>query len=124
VIIVWYHHAMKIEHFKKKLEAEKARLESELGSIGRKNPAVPNDWELAPMEADVESDIIDQANIAADCENEVAVLADLESRYDMVLSALSRIEKKEYGKCEVCKKEIKEERLEANPTATTCVEHL
>jgi len=115
---------MKTEHFRKKLESEKARLESELGNIGRKNPVVPNDWELAPIESDLESDIIDQANIVADRENDVAVLADLESRYDMVLSALSRIEKKTYGKCEVCKKEIKEERLDADPTAITCVEHL
>ena len=115
---------MKIEHLKKKLEAEKARLESELGDIGRKNPAVPGDWEQSPLETSTESDPIDQAGIVTDRENEVAVLADLEARYDSILAALLRIEKKKYGKCEVCGKEIKGERLEADPSATTCVEHL
>ncbi len=115
---------MKTEYFKKKLEAEKARLESELGNIGRKNPAVPNDWEPAPLEIDTESDIVDQAGIVVNRENDVAILADLESRYDAVLAALSRIGKKEYGKCDVCGNEIKKERLEADPAATTCIEHL
>jgi len=115
---------MKTEYFKKKLEAEKERLESELGKIGRKNPAVPNDWEPAPLEIETEPDIVDQAGIVVDRENDIAILADLESRYDTILSAISRIEKKTYGKCEVCGKEIKEKRLEADPAATTCVEHL
>lgn len=115
---------MKTEHFKKRLEAEKIRLESELGDLGRKNPSVPNDWEPAPLEANTESDLLDQAGIVVDRENDIAVLADLESRYDSILSALSKIEKKTYGKCEMCGKEIKEERLEADPAATTCTEHL
>jgi len=49
---------MKIEHFKKKLEEEKTRLETELGNIGRRNPAVPDDWEMMPMEMDNESDLL------------------------------------------------------------------
>ena len=76
------------------------------------------------METNTESDPIDQAGVVTDRENDAAVLADLESRYDTILSALERIEKKEYGKCEVCGKEINEARLEADPSATTCIEHL
>lgn len=37
--------------------------------------------------------------------------------------ALSAIEAGEYGKCEVCSKEIPLERLKAIPTTTYCVEH-
>ena len=85
---------MKFEHFRKKLEVEKTRLESELGNLGRKNPAVPGDWEPAPLETNTESDIIDQAGVVVDRENDVAILADLESRYDAILSALLRIAKK------------------------------
>jgi RNA polymerase-binding transcription factor DksA len=95
-----------------------------LGKLGRKNPSVPNDWEPKPLESNTESDILDQAGIVVDRENDIAVLTDLESRYDSILSALSRIEKKKYGKCDVCGKEINEERLEADPAATTCVEHM
>ncbi len=118
------HKHMKTEHFKQKLLAEKEKLETEMGSVGRKNPAVPNDWELAPSETGMESDIIDQADALLNRENSAAILADLEARYDSVLAALSRIEKGTYGKCEVCAQEIEEARLEADAASTTCVTHL
>ncbi|HVB20310.1 MAG TPA: TraR/DksA C4-type zinc finger protein [Candidatus Paceibacterota bacterium] len=115
---------MKIEHFRKRLEAEKANLETEMGSVGRKNPRVPDDWEPLPSEMGVESDLADQADIVTSRESNAAILADLEARYETILAALSRIEKKTYGKCEVCRGTIEEARLEADPAATTCVAHL
>ncbi len=115
---------MKREHFKKKLEAEKARLESEMGSVGRKNPSVPGDWEPIPTETGTEADLADQADVVMNRENNAAILADLEARYDTILSALGRLEHKTYGKCEVCHKIIIEARLEADPAATTCTEHM
>lgn len=115
---------MKTEPFKKKLEAEKEKLEREMGSVGRRNPAVPGDWELAPSETGMEADLADQADIVMGRESNAAILADLEARYDTVLSALVRIEEKAYGKCEVCGKPIEEARLAADPAAVTCVEHL
>lgn len=115
---------MKIEHFRKKLEEQKAKLELEMGSVGRRNAAVPGDWEPTPSEIGMESDLADQADIVMGRESNAAILADLEARYDTVVGALSRIEKKTYGKCEVCGKTIEEARLEADPAATTCIEHL
>lgn len=115
---------MKTEHFRKKLEAEKAKLEVGMGGIGRPNPMVPGDWEPVPSEIGTEADLADQADVVMSRESNSAILADLEARYDTILSALSRIEKKTYGKCEVCGKKIEEARLEADPAATTCVEHL
>ena len=115
---------MKTEHFRKKLEEEKIKLESAMGTIGRRNPLVPGDWEPAPLEENMESDVIDQADIIIHRENDAAVLADLEAHYDTILAALSKIEKKTYGKCEVCGDEIGEARLEADPAAATCTVHL
>lgn len=115
---------MKTEHFRKKLEEEKERLESEMGTVGRKNPAVPNDWEALPSEVGTESDLADQADVAMGMENNSAILADLEARYDTVLEALERIQENTYGKCEVCSEKIEEARLEADPAATTCVKDL
>lgn len=94
-----------------------------MGSVGRKNPAVPGDWEAIPSEIGMESDLADQADVVMSREGNAAILADLEARYDTILAALTRIEKKTYGKCEVCGKAIEEARLEADPSATTCVEH-
>lgn len=115
---------MKIEHYKKKLEAEKAKLESEMGNIGRRNPMVPDDWEAVPSETGAEPDLADQADVVIIRAGNSAILADLEARYDTILAALSRIEKNAYGTCDVCGKEIEEARLEADPAAATCVTHL
>ncbi len=115
---------MKITHFKKKLEAEKEKLESEMESVGRRNPGVPGDWEPVPSEAGMEADLADQADVVMSRENNTAILADLEARYDTILTALERIGKGKYGKCEVCGDTIEEMRLEANPAATACTKHL
>lgn len=115
---------MNIDHFKKRLEEEKAKLEAEMASVGRKNPRVPGDWEPVPSEVGIESDLADQADVFMSQESNTAILADLEARYDSILAAISRIEKNTYGKCAKCGKEIEEARLEADPAATSCVAHL
>ena len=115
---------MKLKHFKQSLEAEKIRLESEMGSVGRRNPSVPGDWESIPSETGTESDLADQADIVMSRDSNTAILADLEARYDTILSALKRIESGSYGKCEVCGDKIEDARLEADPSATTCTKHL
>mgnify|MGYP003393597286 CR=1 FL=1 len=122
--IIWYHPCMKTEQFKKRLEEEKTKLESEMGSVGRRNPHVPGDWEPIPSETGFESDLADQADVVMSRESNTAILSDLEARYDIILAALSRIEKKTYGKCEVCGSIIEEARLGADPSATTCIKHL
>jgi len=115
---------MKTERFKKRLEEEKAKLESEMTAIGRRNPSVPDDWEAVPSETGTEADLIDQADVVMSRETNSAILADLEARYDTVLAALARVAGRTYGKCEVCRRAIEEKRLEADPVATTCTAHL
>ena len=41
-----------------------------------------------------------------------------------VKSALERIEDGSYGVCEISWEQIEEDRLEANPAARTCKEHM
>lgn len=115
---------MNIEHYTQKLEEEKAKLESEMGGVGRRNPAVPGDWEAVPSVMGTEPDVVDQADVIASNESNMSLLADLEARYDTVVAALSRIEKGTYGTCEVCGGVIEETRLAADPTAATCIEHV
>ena len=40
-----------------------------------------------------------------------------------VQDALTRLDEGEYGRCEVCGREIDDERLEARPEVSTCREH-
>ncbi len=95
-----------------------------MGTIGRRNPSVPGDWEAVPPETGTEADLADQADVVMGRESNIAILADLEARYDTILGALLRIEKRQYGKCEVCGRKIEEARLEADPAAATCIKDL
>ena len=113
------------ERFRGKLIAEKKLLESELSSVGRRSKDVPGDWEAVPPQTESEAE--PDKNIAADMvegfEEAVATEGELEQRLSQIDSALKRMADGTYGVCRVCQKDIEEERLMANPAATTCIEH-
>ena len=114
-------------HFKKKLEQELATVEGELKSIGVQNPKNPADWEATERQMDVMSAAADP-NEAADKQEEYienrAIVDQLEIRYNSIKRALKKIEEGTYGVCEVSGHPIEEDRLEANPAARTCKEHM
>jgi RNA polymerase-binding transcription factor DksA len=116
---------MNIEFFKQKLQDEKARLEKELATIGRINPDNPGDWEAVPVDAgERESDPNDKADAIEDYETNTGILKQLEIQLDDVNDALNKIEAGTYGICEVSGHPIEEGRLNANPAARTCMEHM
>lgn len=111
---------MDTNHFKKKLEEELARVETELGSVGAQD--AKGDWEGKETELDVMSAVADP-NEAADKQEEYvtnrALTDTLEIRYKEIKAALERIDNGTYGICEVSGEPIEEDRLEANPAART-----
>ena len=110
---------------KKKLLEEKASLEKELSNVGRKNPDSPSNWEAIPPERDVsQADENTVADGISDYEENNAIVNTLEARLRDVRSGLDKIEKGVFGVCQICKKEIEADRLEANPAARTCKEHM
>src|SRR3989344_3154926 len=70
-----------------------------------------------------EPDPNDKADELEEYETNTAILKELEIRFNEVKDALKRIEEGNYGVCSICGKAIESARLEANPAATTCVEH-
>lgn len=114
------------DHFREKLEAEKKEIEQELEKVGRRNPDNPGDWEAIPPE-DRDNSQADE-NTVADAiegyEDNVAIMGTLEKRYNDIKSGLDKIKHGVYGICQICKKEIESERLDANPSARTCKEHI
>ncbi|MBI2674002.1 MAG: TraR/DksA C4-type zinc finger protein [Candidatus Zambryskibacteria bacterium] len=113
------------KHFKEKLEAEKKLLEEELEKVGRRNPDNSADWEAVPTNKDVsQADENVVADNVEDYEDNVAIVDTLETRYQDVKNALDRIEQGIYGICQICNEEISLERLEANPSASTCRKHM
>lgn len=114
-----------LKHFKDRLELEKKTLESELLSVGRINPSDPEDWQATPADLNIpQADKNEVADQVEEFEERAAVERALEDRLVEIKTALDRIENGNYGKCKVCGKEIEEKRLEANPAAETCMEHL
>lgn len=116
---------MNTEIYKQKLLEEKVRLEKELATIGQINPDNPEDWEAIPTDpGSRESDPNDRADAIEDFETNTGILKQLEIQLDDVKDALVKIEKGTYGICEVSGEKIEEGRLNANPAARTCVEHM
>lgn len=116
---------MKTEKFKEKLVEELEKVETELKTVGRINPDNPADWEPTPEKGEVlASDRDEVADSIEAFEDNAAILKQLEIRYNEIKTALAKIEKGEYGVCEVCGAKIEETRLEANPAARTCKAHM
>lgn len=108
----------KIEKYREKLLAEKARLEDELKTVGRINPDNPKDWE--PIPSDVNQREVDPNKRADNIEeynNNSAILNELETQLLDVNDALKRIEEGTYGVDEKTGDPISEGRLDANPAA-------
>lgn len=109
--------------YKATLEAEKARLEASLSTVGRQNPANPTDWEPAAV-TEQEADPNLRADNMEQFGENVAILEDLEIRHKDVQDALARIDAGTFGTCEVGGEEIEADRLDADPAARTCKTHL
>jgi RNA polymerase-binding transcription factor DksA len=115
---------MDYNYFEEKLLAEKKRLEDELSSIGRRNPAQPGGWEAVPGEQGAVDTRDEVAERFEEYDERKATEIPLEGRLANVNYALKRIIDKTYGICEVGGEQIEKERLEINPAARTCLKHL
>lgn len=114
-----------LNHYRDLLEKEVKDLEAQLGTLGRKNPDEAGDWETVKKNGDTEeADELDVAENIEQFENNNAVLENLETKLHQVNHALDRMSEGKYGKCEVCENDIEDDRLDANPSATTCIAHM
>lgn len=113
-----------IAKLKNDLLEEKRQLEDDMSKIGKRDDRNPNDWIPAPPEIDASrADDSEQADVLEEYGENAAILHNLEIRYNNINKALERIENKEYGICSICGKKIEQERLNANPAASTCIAH-
>ncbi len=111
-----------IEEQKAKLIEEQKALENDLHTLGHQTE--DGSWMVTPDEGDgTTADSIDNADITEDFEEKIARLNVLETQYEQVKKALSAIAAGTYGICEISGEKISEERLMANPSATTSIHH-
>ena len=112
---------MNTKKYKEKLEAEKIQAEEDLSLIAKKDEH--GDWEAVPETEIINQEVPDEADMAErseDYEERTIKVNFLEQKIKNISRALDKIEKGEYGICEICKEKIEEERLDINPSATTC----
>ena len=116
--------ALDTQTYRERLEVLLKELTEELTSVGIHNPKNPQDWIAVPEAFDTSEP--DQ-NLAADTVEEWderrALVATLETRYNNITRALSKIDTGTFGFCEVCGAPIEADRLNANPAARTDKAH-
>ena len=114
-----------IAAYKSKLEQELHAVEEELGQMGRKSPSVPGTWDATSGDIDETAterdELADRQEEYEENRNEIDAL---EVQFHNIKRALGKIADGTYGVCEVSGHEIESERLDANPSARTCMEHM
>lgn len=109
-----------LDEIRTNLEAEKVRLETELGKFATKVPGNTVDYEADfPEYGDEEDDNVhEMEKYVVDKSLEET----LESTLRDVIKSLKRLDEGTYGICKYCDKPIGEKRLLARPTSSSCVE--
>ena len=110
---------------KLKLDQEESVLELELADIGMIDPANPKRWMATTGSVDTgTADLNILADEDEEQETNKAIVRQLQKRFNDVKEAQERVDKGVHGICDVCKKDIEEERMLANPAAKTCIDHV
>ncbi len=110
-----------IEELKKDLEKRKNELREELKTFAKEDEKPEGDWDTKYPKFNG-GGIEEGADEVEEYEKLLSVEHNLELRLKDINLALEKIDKGEYGICEKCGKEIKEERLKAYPEAKVCTE--
>jgi RNA polymerase-binding transcription factor DksA len=112
-------------HFNELLLKEKTSLEDEMREIAIFNTET-NLWEATPDQDMMhEIDENDAADRFEDFESRSGMINTFQTRLSDINAALAKIESKTYGMCEKGNDHpIEAARLEANPAARTCMEHM
>jgi RNA polymerase-binding transcription factor DksA len=112
-------------HFEQMLAQEREVVVNELKGISIHTEAKDkDDWEAIPG---IEIDSADSNNVSdriGNYEGNTALVSELEARLKEIDHAAKKMQEGKYGICEVCGKQIEEDRLEANPAARTCKTHI
>lgn len=113
-----------VKHFKKRLEEELRSAEAELKSLGWKNPTT-GEWEATGGDIDQTATESDELGDRMEEYGENrAEIDEIEIQWSNTKRALQKIDEGVYGVCEISGEEIEEDRLEANPSARTCIKHM
>lgn len=115
-----------IGELKEVLEKEKTTIEGQLKKIAKKDENLPGDWDTVFPKYDGGESGGAALEKSADEVEEYSTLLPIEYSLELRLknidSALEKIRKGSYGKCEKCQKEIPINRLKASPESRFCLD--
>jgi len=111
--------ALDLESIRGTLESERSRLRAALVSV---NHAASLREETGDLSIGTDDHIADIATETFMRELDSGLEENAEHLLGAIEAALGRIEDGSYGTCEVCGRPIGEERLEAVPWATLCID--
>lgn len=113
-----------LQEAKNKLEKEKKSIEEQLRTFAKEDVRPKGDWDtkFPHFDGGVGGQALeDAADEVEEYSNKLPVEFRLELKLKDINSALDKIKKGEYGKCEKCKKPISLERLKICPEARFCL---
>jgi len=112
-------------YYKKILESMLTEITAELRTLGIHNPDNVHDWVATPeVQESGEADPNVVADRVEDWDERRATLATLEKQYNDIVQAIGKLAHGTYGICEIGGEHISAERLDANPAARTCADHM
>lgn len=109
-----------MKKYEKKLKQQKKEFESMLQKFAKKNEKPQGDWDS--IFPDFTKKLEESADEVEEYDSLRSIEHSLELKLKRTNEALKKIKKGTYGKCEKCKKEISEKRLEIVPEAKLCKE--
>jgi RNA polymerase-binding protein DksA len=112
--------AVDTDRFREALLEERRRVEAALQNLHDENSGTLS--EDAGEETAYDNHLADTATETYDRELDYTLEENAEHLLAEIDAALKRIEDGTYGKCTNCGKQIPEERLEARPWATLCID--
>ena len=112
--------AIDTERFRQMLEEERGRVKAAIDNIHAEHPGSMTDE--TGEEAVFDNHLADTATDTYDRELDYTLEENSEHVLSEIDGALRRIADGTYGKCTNCGRQIPEERLEARPYATLCID--
>lgn len=109
-----------ISELKTRLEKEREIVDEQLKGFAKKDRAIKGDWDAKFPRFSPGHTLEEEADEVEEYENLKAIEYALELKLNEINQALERIEKNNFGKCQVCHKEIETERILAIPETKTC----
>jgi RNA polymerase-binding protein DksA len=111
------------ERFRARLQDERQRVAHAIEYIHKEHPgSLVDETGDVVTSSSIDQHMGDTATDTFDRELDYTLEGNAEEVLRAIDTALGRIDDGSYGTCEVCGKEIPEERLEARPWATLCID--